>query len=523
MRILIVVLNLFILAGGALLAVLAPDRFSMGFVGLMEAIVFAGSVAGILPVIRYARGFKTGLESIREARETKDRSAWAVLSQEGAVFSHRTLDRLMESYAEKVEMQRQSGQVISDVEDFLNGEILGLRSWQGVVRQIPGTLGGIGVLGTFIGLLTGLKKVSLGSAGEALVGAQALLAGIRVSFYAAVAGVILSLTFNILERLAWNVMLRSMGLFMDEFHKSVIPPVEEQMRYRERRTLRQITEALERLSTSGQMPMNGAQGPASKGQDNGNEQILMPQILQGLKNGEFIFYLQPRFDLNTRKMVGAEALVRWSHGKLGMISPAVFIPILEGNGYITKLDQYIWEQVCVTIRKWVDQGLRPVPVSINVTKTDVLALDVAEFFSDMIKKYRIPPNYLHIEIAETAYQQAGHAVVETEDKLRHLGFRVVMDGFDGDFIAFNAIEDNRADTIKLDLRRLGNKVNQGSLNMIFDQAKNLHLNLSAEGIENVNQMNILRQCGCTEGQGFYLSKPISTREFEDIISKGSGK
>ena len=206
-----------------------------------------------------------------------------------------------------------------------------------------------------------------------------------------------------------------------------------------------------------------------------------------------------------------------------MISPAVFIPILEGNGYITKLDQYIWEQVCITIRKWVDQGLRPVPVSINVTKTDVLALDVAEFFSDMIKKYRIPPNYLHIEIAETAYQQAGHAVVETEDKLRHLGFRVIMDGFDGDFIAFNAIEDNRADTIKLDLRRLGNKVNQGSLNMIFDQAKNLHLNLSAEGIENVNQMNILRQCGCTEGQGFYLSKPISTREFEDIISKGSGK
>ena len=117
-----------------------------------------------------------------------------------------------------------------------------------------------------------------------------------------------------------------------------------------------------------------------------NERVLMPQILDGLRKNEFTFFLQPRYDLNTRRVVGAEALVRWNHPVLGVISPAVFIPVLENNGYITKLDQYIWEEVCKTIRVWIDAGVRPVPIAVNVTKTDILAIDVAEFFSEMLKK-----------------------------------------------------------------------------------------------------------------------------------------
>ena len=135
----------------------------------------------------------------------------------------------------------------------------------------------------------------------------------------------------------------------------------------------------------------------------------------------------------------------------------------------------------------------------------------------------IPPIYLEIEIAENAYMQSSHVVVETEEKLRQNGFRVVMDGFDGDFIALNSIENVNADTMKLDLRRFGGKVNQGMLNSIFDQARNLQLTLSVEGIENMEQMNMLRKCGCSEGQGFYLSKPISIKEFEDVINRESGK
>ena len=141
----------------------------------------------------------------------------------------------------------------------------------------------------------------------------------------------------------------------------------------------------------------------------------------------------------------------------------------------------------------------------------------------MLKKYRIPPIYLEIEIAENAYLQSGHAVLDTEEKLRQCGFRVVMDGFDGDYIALNTIESINADAIKLDLRRFNGKISQSLLNTVFDQAASLKLTLSAEGIENMEQMNMLRKCGCSEGQGFFLSKPISVKEFEEVINGVAGK
>ncbi len=523
MRRLIYFLVVFILIGGVILTAYAPDEISTVFIVLMEVIVFLGVLFGIFPVIQFYRAFETGMENIERALEVQTSSTWSVMVQIDEFFHQRVMDEQFREYQEKVQAQRDSGQVLADIEDYINDDILGLKSWQNVVQQIPGTLTGLGILGTFIGLIVGIQGIGFSSVNAALSSVQTMLAGIRVAFYTSIAGVILSLVFNITYRISWNIMIRNMGIFVDEFHKNVIPPVEEQIRYRERREMKQITELLERLPKGGQFSVAGGGGPAIQAQNTGNEQILMPQILQGLKDGEFIFYLQPRFDLNTRKVVGAEALVRWKHGKLGMVSPAVFIPILESNGYITKLDQFIWEQVCVTIRRWIDSNIRPIPLSINVTKTDVLALDIAQFFDDMLKKYRIPPRYLEIEIAENAYLQSGHAVLETESKLRQNGFRVVMDGFDGDYIALNAITGFEADILKLDLRRLHGGVNQGLLNSIFDQGKNLQLSLSVEGIENMEQMGMLRKCGCNEGQGFYLSKPISVEDFEEVITGEAGK
>lgn len=524
MRKLVYFMIIFVLIGGVVLTAYAPDEISMAFIVMMEVIVFTGVFFGLFPIIQFTRAFQEGLVNIYRALEVQTSSTWSVMTQIENFFHQHTMDELFQEYQEKVQAQRDSGQVLADIEDYFNDDILGMKSWQNVVTQIPGSLTGLGILGTFIGLIVGIQGIGFSSVTAALSSVQTLLSGIQVAFYTSIAGVILSLSFNIVYRITWNIMLRSMGLFVDVFHKNVIPPVEEQLRYRERREMKQITQLLERLPKSGQFSVAGpAAGPSIQSQNSNNEQILMPQILQGLKNGEFIFYLQPRFDLNNRNMVGAEALVRWSHGKLGMVSPAVFIPILESNGYITKLDQYIWEQVCIQIRKWVDAGLRPIPVSINVTKTDILAIDIAEFFGNMLKKYRIPPLYLEIEIAENAYLQSGHVVMETEEKLRQSGFRVVMDGFDGDFIALNSIESIKADAMKLDLRRFGGKINQTILNTIFDQASNLKLTLSAEGIENMEQMNMLRKCGCSEGQGFFLSKPISIKEFEEVINGVSGK
>ena len=523
MRRLIYSLVIFILIGGVILTAYAPDEISTVFIVLMEVIIFLGVLFGIFPVIQFYRAFETGLENIERALEVQTSSTWSVMVQIEQFFHQRVMDEQFGEYQEKVQAQRDSGQVLADIEDYINDDILGLKSWQNVVQQIPSTLTGLGILGTFIGLIVGIQSIGFSSVNAALSSVQTLLAGIRVAFYTSIAGVILSLVFNITYRITWNMMIRNMGLFVDEFHKNVIPPVDEQIRYREKREMKQITELLERLPKSGQFSVSGGSGPAIQAQNSGNEQILMPQILQGLRDGEFIFFLQPRFDLNTRKVVGAEALVRWNHGKLGMVSPAVFIPVLESNGYITKLDQYIWEQVCVTIRRWIDSNIRPVPLSINVTKTDILAINIAEFFDGMLKKYRIPPRQLEIEIAENAYMLSSHAVLETEAKLRQNGFRVIVDGFDGDYIALNSVENINADVLKLDLRRLHGNVNQGILNSIFDQARNLKLTLSAEGIENMEQMGMLRKCGCTEGQGFCLSKPISVQDFESVINGEAGK
>ncbi len=376
----------------------------------------------------------------------------------------------------------------------------------------------MGILGTFIGLIIGIQGIGFSSVNAALSSVQTLLAGIQVAFYTSIAGVILSLVFNIIYRITWNVMRRNLGLFVDEFHKHVIPPIEEQLRYRERREIKQITDLLERLPKGGSFSLSNG-GGAAQAQNSGNEQILMPQILQGLKDGEFLFYLQPRYDLNNRNVVGAEALVRWNHGKIGMVSPAVFIPILESNGYITKLDQYIWEQVCVTIRRWIDGGMRPVPITINVTKTDIMAIDIAAFFNGMLKKFRIPPRQLEIDIAENAYMQSGATVLETESKLRETGFKVAVDGFDGNFIALNSIEGLQADVLKLDLRHYAGNSNQGALTSLFDQARKLQYTMTVEGIESMEQLTMLRKCGCSEGQGFYLSKPVSVEDFEKMLNE----
>ena len=212
--------------------------------------------------------------------------------------------------------------------------------------------------------------------------------------------------------------------------------------------------------------------------------------------------------------------MRWNHPVLGVISPSVFIPVLESNDYITKLDQYIWEEVCKTIRVWIDEGIRPIPIAVNVTKTDVLAIDVAEFFSDMLKKYRIPPKYLDIDIAKSAYLETHGTLSETEAQLQQMGFRVILDGFDGNFVELSALGGIGTDQLKLDLRSAALQDRINTLPGIFAQARTLRLNLMAEGIESTEQLNVLRKAGCAEGQGYIFSRPLSVDEFAKILKVG---
>ena len=492
------------------LAAYSPDLLSALIVGLMCIIALAGCIHGLLPTISITGGLLNGQKSIRKASETEGSSAWVAALQIERFFQQKTLDGLFEDYREKVQHQRETGQIVSDLDEVLNEDVLALHTWKGVIAQLPGTL-------TFVGLLLGLRGISFVTVEAALGSVQSILAGINTAFYTSIAGVILSILFNITNNVLRTIMNRETGLFLEEFHKSVIPTTDEQARYSSRREVRQILELLERL------PRNAGNGVLSREtvQSAGlNERVLMPQILDGLRRNEFTFFLQPRYDLNTRRVVGAEALVRWNHPVLGVISPAVFIPVLENNGYITKLDQYIWEEVCKTIRVWIDAGVRPVPIAVNVTKTDILAIDVAEFFSEMLKKYRIPPKYLNIDIAKSAYLETHGALSDTEAQLQQMGFRVILDGFDGDYVELSALGGFGTDLLKLDLRSAALQNKTDVLPGIFAQARTLRLNLLAEGIESTEQLNVLRKAGCTEGQGYLFSRPLSVDEFVRILKVG---
>ena len=506
-----------LLVSSIALTAYSPDMLSVVIVGFMCIIALAGCIYGLLPTISITNGLLNGQNSIRKASGTEGSSAWVAALQIERFFQQKTLDRLFGDYREKVQHQRETGQIVSDIDEVLNEDVLALYTWKGVIAQLPGTLTGLGILGTFVGLLLGLRDINFVTVEAALGSVQSILAGINTAFYTSIAGVILSILFNIINNVLRNIMNRETGLFLEEFHKSVIPTTDEQARYSGRREVRQILELLERLPKN---MGNGVLTSEAVNSAGSNERVLMPQILEGLRKNEFTFFLQPRYELNARRVIGAEALVRWNHPVLGVISPSVFIPVLESNGYITKLDQYIWEEVCKTIRVWIDEGVRPIPIAVNVTKTDVLAINVAEFFSDMLKKYRIPPKYLDIDIAKSAYLETHGALSETEAQLQQMGFRVILDGFDGNFVELSALGGIGTDQRKLDLRSAALQDRINTLPGIFAQARTLRLNLMAEGIESTEQLNVLRKAGCAEGQGYIFSRPLSVDEFAKILKVG---
>lgn len=513
MRKLLIFLSLIVLAIGVALISFAPDTLSMVVGIIMVALIAVGLLCGIFPMISMQGGLRTGAKNIRNAALVQTDSMWSAVLMMDPLFRQRTLDTLFKAYKEKVNHQNARGQMFSDIEEYINGDSLALYSWNGVVMQIPGTLTGLGILGTFVGLIFGISEIGFTSVEATLASVQSLLSGIRMAFYTSIAGVILSILFNILHRTTWNMLTRQLGLFLDDFHMNVIPPVDEQERFRMDKNMRVIIDRLDRIPKNpGYTIGNVTSAIANPVVAQKNESILMPQIIDGLKNNEFLFVLQPKYDILSRKIVSAEAYVRWNHGRLGMISPGVFLPVVEENGYITKLDEYVWESVCKKIREWLDNGEPLVPISLNVSKTDILAGNVLEKMDNLLKTYDLLPRFIDIEVARNAFIEAQELTTELTIALRQKGFKVIVDGFDGDFVPLHSISRLSMDELKFDIRGVDAN-NTGFIKSVFDQAKNMSQPVTVEGVESMEQVSILRKCGCTTGQGYFFSKPMQIDEF----------
>ena len=253
-----------------------------------------------------------------------------------------------------------------------------------------------------------------------------------------------------------------------------------------------------------------------------NEQTILNDMSKSLKNGDFIPYFQPKYDLKTEKIVGAETLVRWIHPTRGFLAPNEFIPIFEKNGFITNLDKYMYEQTCKKIKEWIDKGYNVVPVSVNLSRADLYSTEFMSSLLETATKYEVPIKYLHLEITESLYTEDSKKIAEMVEKLKNEGFLIEMDDFGSGYSSLNMITELPIDILKMDMKFLDNnklvKESNNIIAFVISLAKLLKLQIIAEGVETAKQADMLRSMGCDIAQGYYYDKPLKEEDFITRIS-----
>lgn len=255
-----------------------------------------------------------------------------------------------------------------------------------------------------------------------------------------------------------------------------------------------------------------------------NDQVLLSEIQRALEKKEFIFHVQPQCDMLTGRIVGLESLVRWQHPVRGLVFPGDFIPLLEQNGFITYLDVYIWEMVCQLLNRWKREGRRLIPISVNVSRMDIRAIDIVSKFRELVDQYKINPKFLEIEITESAYAEDYDLLRNAVENLRKAGFPVFMDDFGSGYSSLNMLKDVNVDVIKIDTKFLDMNENSrtrgmGILETIVRMARVMQLKVIAEGVEQKSQVDFLINTGCIYGQGYYYYKPMDVEEAEQLLLK----
>ena len=251
------------------------------------------------------------------------------------------------------------------------------------------------------------------------------------------------------------------------------------------------------------------------------DQAILDCMEEALEQGQFQVKLQPKYKAAGGLFTDAEALVRWCHPEWGMQSPAVFIPLFERNGFITKLDQYVWEKVCQLMQQWDKEGLEAVNISINVSRADVYNVNLGDTLLDLVKRYNIAPKRLHLEITESVYTESPEDIIQNVTRLREKGFVVEMDDFGSGYSSLNMLNRMPMDILKLDMQFIRTEMempeSRRTLRYIIGLAHWLNLSVVAEGVETKEQLEHLRNLGCDYIQGYYLAKPMDPADFEELF------
>lgn len=251
----------------------------------------------------------------------------------------------------------------------------------------------------------------------------------------------------------------------------------------------------------------------------------LTEFQYALSNGRITYYLQPQVDMETGEIIGAEALTRWIDKDGSLISPATFIPALEESGFVVTLDKYIWQGVASWLRERINRGLRLVPVSLNVSRVDILACDVAEHMGALAAQYNLPPELMRIEITETAYTGESEAVDKLTADLHTRGFSTYMDDFGTGQSTLAMLKNVNVDVIKLDRTFVPTDRDQGRstriISSMLEMAQSLHLPVVVEGVETNEQASMLRHMGARYAQGFLYYRPMPAKDFEALLDGGN--
>ena len=251
------------------------------------------------------------------------------------------------------------------------------------------------------------------------------------------------------------------------------------------------------------------------------EQSITDGMEAALEEGQFEVYLQPKYRIRDNSLAGAEALVRWNHPEWGLQSPAMFIPLFESNGFITRLDQFVWDKTCSVLEEWDKKGYMPLAVSVNVSRSDIYNADLADILLTTVKEHGLTPPRLPLEITESAYTENPNQIIKTVSSLKKLGFVIEMDDFGSGYSSLNMLNQLLLDILKLDMQFVRNETakpdSKGILRFIMEIARSMGLRVIAEGVETKEQLEHLRGIGCDYAQGYYFAKPMPCREFEKLV------
>ena len=251
------------------------------------------------------------------------------------------------------------------------------------------------------------------------------------------------------------------------------------------------------------------------------ERMIVSNMESALVNNEFKVFLQPKIDLVSNQIVGAEALVRWKRPDGTMLPPNDFIPLFERNGFIIRLDFFMYEQVCKLLNKWKMSGSRIVPISVNVSRIHLYQDDFMDKILRLVESYEIDPSMIEFELTESIFLNNTRTAINMMKDLRNYGFCVSIDDFGAGYSSLNLLKDMRTDVLKLDKEffREGDMQQEERIivSSIISMAKQLNMKVLSEGVETEMQSDFLKAVQCDMAQGYLYAKPLPVSDFEKML------